>query len=80
MICIEISSRTWVASIDPRAGDTVTMSDGTVLTWKRYKPWRQYVVLIDGVGNYRSANGYAFCVIQSEIAGSAKAILAGEIS
>ena len=60
------------ANIGPKAGDTVTTSEGTVLTWKRHEPWRQFVTLTTGIGNYKGATGYAFYMIQSETAGSAR--------
>lgn len=58
-------------NIEPREGDTVTRSDGTDLTWKRYKFISQWPInLMEAVGDYKNATAYVFCILQSEIAGN----------
>jgi len=60
------------ANIDPEEGGTVTTAGGKILTWKRYKSEDDVVSLLDAVLSSKDqehATAYAFCVLQSEIAG-----------
>jgi len=66
------------ASIEPKEGDTVTTADGKTLTWKRYESGRDIVNLLDAVGDHEYATAYAFCVLQSEIAGEARIYLGSD--
>jgi ligand-binding sensor domain-containing protein len=59
------------ANIEPKEGDTVTTSDGEILTWKRHEFKTDIVNLLDATGG-DNATVYAFCVLQSEIAGDAQ--------
>ncbi len=54
------------AKVHPKAGDTVTTTDGKSLTWKRYTSKGNIIDLLDAVGNHQNATAYAFCLLQSE--------------
>ena len=57
------------ANIQPQEGDTVTAADGTTLTWKRYTTKGNSIDLIDAVGDHEYATAYAYCRLQSQVAG-----------
>ena len=59
-------------NIEPKEGDAVATTEGTTLTWKRYQAKGYVINLFDSVGNHKNATAYAFCVLQSEIAGDAE--------
>ena len=59
-------------NIDPGEGDTVTTSDGTILIWKQYADSGVFVTLQDTLGKHRSATGYVFCLLKSDVAGNAQ--------
>ena len=60
------------ANVQPKEGSAVTTADGKTLTWKRHKSKGSKISLLDAVGNYENATAYAFCVLQSEVAGDAR--------
>jgi len=60
------------ANVEPKEGDTVDTAEGATLTWKRYQAKGTVIDLFDAVGNHKNATAYAFCVLQSEIAGKAE--------
>ena len=58
--------------IEPQEGDTVTTAAGETLTWKRYRARGHAINLIDAIGHHENATAYAYCVLQSDIAGDAE--------
>ena len=56
-------------NIQPKEGDTLTTTDGTTLTWKRYTSKGNIINLLEAIGNHKNATAYAFCVLQSGVAG-----------
>jgi len=66
------------ANIHPKEGDAVTTTDGTPLTWKRYTSESNVTNLLDAVGKHEYATAYAFCLLQSEIAGDVEILLGND--
>ena len=60
------------ANIQPQEGDTITTMEGKTLTWKRYNTKGNIVDLVDAVGYHENSIAYAFCTLQSNIAGEAQ--------
>ena len=60
------------AGIEPREGDSVATAEGATLTWKRYRTRGNFVDLSDALGDQENATAYAYCVLQSEVAGEAE--------
>ena len=60
------------ASVKPRESDTITTEAGAKLAWKRHESKENVVDLLEAVGTYEHATAYAFCILQSEVAGEAE--------
>ncbi|MDQ1327583.1 MAG: hypothetical protein QG641_866, partial [Candidatus Poribacteria bacterium] len=56
-------------NIQPKEGDIVTTSDGKTLDWKRYKAESNIVSFNYAIGYHEYATSYAFCILQSKVAG-----------
>ncbi|MCH8291977.1 hypothetical protein IH992_12860, partial [Candidatus Poribacteria bacterium] len=65
------------ANIRPKEGDTVTTKDGRTLSWKRYTSKEKVIDLHKAVGYHKNAIAYAFCFLQSEVAGDIGILLGG---
>jgi len=63
------------ANIQPQEGDSVTTAEGVKLTWKRYKAKRSSADLADAIGDHKRAAAYAFCILQSKVAGNVQVCL-----
>ena len=66
------------AKIDPKEGDLITIPRGTTLTWKKYSIKGNVINLLDAAGNHNNVTAYAFCILQSEIAGKAEVYLGSD--
>ena len=66
------------ANIEPKESDTVTTADGKTLAWKQYDSKADIIDLLDAVGDYENATAYAFCILQSEVAGDAQIYLGSD--
>ncbi|MBC8229161.1 carboxypeptidase regulatory-like domain-containing protein, partial [bacterium] len=66
------------ANIEPKEGLTVTTADGTPMMWKRYTSESNIINLLDAVGNHEYATAYAFCLLQSDIAGDVEILLGND--
>ena len=59
------------ADVNPKEGDTVTTADGKTLIWKRSTE-RNFIHLIDEIGDDENVTAYVFCRLQSETAEEAE--------
>lgn len=63
-------------SAQPKEGDTVTLSDGKQLVWKRYRSGENYIALLRALGTQQEASAFAFCFISCPNPGSTEFRLA----
>ena len=60
------------SSIQPQESDIIATAAGMELTWKHHRTKKYSVDLSDAIGYYEHAVAYAFCTLQSEVAGEAQ--------
>ena len=57
------------AGVAPRDGDSLITADGDTLVWRRYSTRQDHVDLAEAFGNGENVSAYAYCLLNSEIAG-----------
>ena len=59
------------AEVAPREGDRVVTEAGDSLVWRRYATRQDFVDLQEALGDHDNATAYAYCELQSAVAGEA---------
>ena len=66
------------ASVNPKPGDTVTTAEEETLTWTVHRSQENIVNLLDAVGNHQEAVCYAFCLLESNMAGDGEILVSSD--
>ena len=73
-----LASANGEASVNPKPGDTVVTAEGETLTWTVHRSQENIVNLLDAVGNHQEAVCYAFCLLESNMAGDGEILVSSD--
>ena len=73
-----LASANGEASVNPKPGDTVVTAEGETLTWTVHRSQENIVNLLDAVGNHQEAVCYAFCLLESNMAGDGEILVGSD--
>ena len=73
-----LASANGEAAVNPKPGDTVVTAEGETLTWTVHRSQENIVNLLDAVGNHQEAVCYAFCLLESNMAGDGEILVGSD--
>ncbi|MCY4553213.1 MAG: SpoIIE family protein phosphatase [Candidatus Poribacteria bacterium] len=73
-----LASANGEAAANPKPGDTVVTAEGETLTWTVHRSQENIVNLLDAVGNHQEAVCYAFCLLESNMAGDGEILVGSD--
>ena len=73
-----LASANGEASVNPKPGDTVVTAEGETLTWTVHRSQENIVNLLDALGNHQEAVCYAFCLLESNMAGDGEILVSSD--